>query len=360
MSSDSTLQGKKYKYNKFKFLKSFTSKIFEPNIFKNKEGFKEGNSIKENIKKTNEKMKKLEMEFNGKLQEYNILYEQYIKEKMVHDTDISHIKGKSVKWEGKNYFISNDGVMREIKWGWKADKHQCPEPNINLTQKQRDKLVVGESLKKTMRGGVTFYEKCINPWINSGNKVIANDITNDVAWLDDLGIKHKFKHLGAKHISCPQKVDTTINDIEFSIITNGNELSPTDPCIRHTDSKKKRLDTVNNELKAIAVKMKDEINKVSDQRRELEGGKQGFKLIKEGFKEGATSTITSNSIKIDKIIKSLDEKRKHIQILENEIYSLDGNIRDNKYLVDSTNYKYIAWGVSFISLLGLGLYTIKK
>ena len=359
MSSESTIQGNKYKYNKLKFLKSFTSKIFEPNIFNNKEGFKEGfkegNSIKENIKNTTKKMKKLETEFKNKLQEYNILYEQYIKEKMVRDTDISHIKGKSVKWEGKNYFISNDGVMREIKWGWKADKHQCPEPNMNLTQKQRDKLVLGESLKKTMRGGVTFYEKCINPWINIGNKVIVNDITNDVAWLDDLGVKHKFKHMGAKHISCPQRVDATINDIEFNLITTGNELSPTDSCIRHTDSKKKRLDTVNNELKAIATKMKEEINGITDQKKEL----MGFKLIKEGFKEGAT-TIKSNTIEIEKVMKSLDEKRKHIQILENEIYSLDGNIKDNKYLVDSTNYTYIAWGVSLISLFGLGLYTIKK
>jgi hypothetical protein len=359
MSSNSTIQGKQYKYNKFKFLKSFTSNIFEKNIFNKREGFKEGNSIKEDITTSNKKMKNLEMRFNGKLQQYNILYDKYIREKMVHDTDISHIKGKSVIWKGKNYFISNDGVMREIKWGWKEEKHQCPEPKIKLTQKQRDKLVVGEGLKKTMRGGVTFYEKCVNPWIKSGNKVILNDITNEAAWLDDLGIKHKFKHLGARHISCPANVDTTINDMEYGIIADGKELSPTDECIRHTDSKKKRLDTVNNELKAIAIEMKEEINKISDLKKTLVGDKQNVQLIKEGFKEGA-STINSNTVKIDKIVKSLDEKRKHIQILENEIYSLDGNIRDNKYLVDSSNYTYIAWGVCFISLFGLGLYTIKK
>ena len=47
MSSNSTIQGKQYKYNKFKFLKSFTSNIFEKNIFNKREGFKEGTDVSE-------------------------------------------------------------------------------------------------------------------------------------------------------------------------------------------------------------------------------------------------------------------------------------------------------------------------
>ena len=51
---------------------------------------------------------------------------------------------------------------------------------------------------------------------------------------------------------------------------------------------------------------------------------KGSGFIREGFKEGATSTITSNSIKIDRIIKLLDKKREHIKILE-KVELIDGS-----------------------------------
>ena len=69
--------------------------------------------------------------------------------------------------------------------------------------------------------------------------------------------------------------------------------------------------------------------------------------------------IQKNAEKIEGDIEKLKEQKKLIQTLKNEISSLDGNIRDARYLVDSTNMKYIAWGVSLTTIILLILF-LKK
>ena len=63
---------------------------------------------------------------------------------------------------------------------------------------------------------------------------------------------------------------------------------------------------------------------------------------------------------LDEIITNLEADREKIKNLKKEIFSLNGNVRDNKYLVDASNMQYVGWGVSLITLFVLGLYTMKK
>lgn len=325
MNSLCNIQGKKFKFNKFKFLE----------LFNNKEGFIEGNA-----NQNDQTMQELESRFNGKLEQYGIIYDEYIKEKLVSDIDISTLLGKTAKWENEDYYISRKGVMRKLSWGYQ--NHVCEPPSKNITEKQQGKLKIGEPLKKRNNGIETKYEKCVDEHIRTTGKVIQARVIGDTAWLDDLGTKYKFKQGDSRHASCPTGISQTINDEKFSMIKTGAELGPDNVCVRHTLTKEGELNKLNNELIQIAVDMKEIINDVK-----IESNADDTK-------------IAEQTKSLDEIIKDLTEDREKIKNLKKELYSLDGNVRDNKYLVDASNMQYIGWGVSLITVLVLSLYTMKK
>jgi len=321
MDSLCNKQGKNFKNNKFKFLE----------LFNNKEGFENTND---------EEMRNLESKFNAKLQTYGSIYEEYIKEKLVSDVDISTLLGQTAKWDNIDYYISRKGIMRELTWGY--NNHGCLAPAKNITETQRTKLKLGIKLKKTIRGGQTFYEKCTDKHIDETGKVIKAATLQETAWLDDLGIKYKFTHGDARDNTCPNGIQESINDIKYSMIKSGGELGPTDVCVRQTLTKQGELNSLNNELIILASQMKTLINGVQS----------------DSNQDDITIKVQAKSL--GEIITNLEADREKIKNLKKEIFSLNGNVRDNKYLVDASNMQYVGWGVSLITLFVLGLYTMKK
>lgn len=107
------------------------------------------------------------------------------------------------------------------------------------------------------------------------------------------------------------------------------------------NSAEEKTETYNDELKDLAYEMQTEATKVQNVNSE------------------DNKLIQKNAEKIDGNINELNEQNELIQILKNEITSLDGNIRDANYLVESTNMKYVAWGVSLTTIILLILF-LKK
>ena len=220
--------------------------------------------------------------------------------------------------------------------------HVCNKPELNITENQKLKLKVGIPLKKRSVGSQTFYEKCGDAHIDKTGKVIQAAVRGDTAWLDDFGTKYKFIQGDARHSSCPNGIEQEVPDTLFDMIKTGDNLAPTDECVRQTLTKQGELHKLNSELIKIASDMKALINGV-----QVESNADDEKI-----------TIQSKSL--DEIIKDLTTEREIIKNLKKEIFSLNGNVRDNKYLVDASNMQYIGWGVSLITVLVLGLYTMKK
>ena len=54
------------------------------------------------------------------------------------------------------------------------------------------------------------------------------------------------------------------------------------------------------------------------------------------------------------------QKELKIKTLEKEIHSLDTTIGDNTHLVKSINLRYIAWGISLITIGLIGMHQLKK
>lgn len=326
MNSLCNIQGEKFKFNKFKFLE----------LFNNKEGFIEGNTTA-----NDQKMQELESKFRGKLSQYGDIYDEYIKEKLNRDIDISSLLRNTANYRGKEYYISTKGVMRELTH--RHLLHACNKPELNITENQKHKLKVGIPLNKRSVGSQTFYEKCGDAHIIETGKVIQSAVRGDTAWLDDFGTKYKFIQGDARHSSCPDSIEQQeVPDTLFDMIKTGDNLAPTDECVRQTLTKQGTLHKLNSELIQIASDMKELINEVDD----------------EANADDEKITIQSKSL--DEIIKDLTTEREIIKNLKKEIFSLDGNVRDNKYLVDASNMQYIGWGVSLITVLVLGLYTMKK
>jgi len=325
MNSLCNIQGKKFKFNKFKFLE----------LFNNKEGFIEGNTTA-----NDQKMQELESKFRGKLSQYGVIYDEYIKEKLNRDIDISSLLGKTANYGGKEYHISTKGVMRELTHGHSL--HTCNDPELDITENQKLKLKVGIPLKVGWDGSQKIYEKCGDAHIDKTGKVIQSAVSGDTAWLDDYGTKYKFIQGDARHSSCPNGIEQVVPDTLFDMIKTGDNLAPTDECVRQTLTKQGELHKLNSELIQIASDMKALINGVQVE------------------SNADDEEITIQSKSLDEIIKDLTTEREIIKNLKKEIFSLNGNVRDNKYLVDASNMQYIGWGVSLITVLVLGLYTMKK
>jgi len=326
MDSLCNTQGKEFKYNKFKFNKLSNNK----NIIEGLDGMEDNSA----------KITELEAMFDGKLQQYGIMYDEYIKEKLVVDIDISHLLDKTVKYNDIEYYISRKGIMRKLTYGY--TNHGCLAPLKTLTEKQKQKLKLGEPLKKFTSSGGAFYEKCTDKHIDKTGIIISNSITNEVAWLDDLGVKHQFLQGDARNSSCPNGIEENLSSIKYSMVKSGGDLGPSDKCDRQTLTKQGALNKLNSELIGIAIEMKTLINSISIETKDEE------------------VAILQKSKSLDEIITSLNGDRNKIQKLKKEIFSLEGNVRDNKYLVDASNMQYIGWGVSLITMLVLALYTIKK
>jgi hypothetical protein len=358
MDSLCNTQGKKFKFNKIKFLKIINNKVTDStggvpggvpgSVPKNVpesvpenviEGFIEGMTPAEQRIK---EMDELEMKFNGKLQQYGIIYDEYIKEKLVSNIDVSSVTNKTVKFDKKNYYVSGKGIMREIKHG--LTKHGCDVPELEITPEQRRKLKMGQPLnKQNLQDGKELFEKCKDEHVINTGIVISNKITHDTAWLDDFGRKHKFTQSDSMHPTCPTGVEKSIDSITYSMISAGPDYGIGDRCkIEKNGTRETFLNELNKDLIDIAIKMKNIVNGVTS-----ETNQDNIK-------------ITTQTKSLDAIIKDLNDERIIIKKLEKEIFSLEGNVRDNKYLVDASNMQYIGWGVSLITVIVLGLYTMKK
>ena len=98
MNTNNILQGTQFLKNKNRFK---NNKIVE--------GF--GNAT---LKSNKYLMDDLAAQYKGKITEYGLEYEKLINKKLNAEDDIFNIFGKTAKFNNKIYFITNNGVAREI------------------------------------------------------------------------------------------------------------------------------------------------------------------------------------------------------------------------------------------------------
>ena len=350
MTSHNTKQGGYFLMNKKKYNRQKIKMV---------EGF-EGSENAE-YKKKEEEMKKKIDEFNGLVEEYEMKYKDLINEKLYVDADINSLLGKTVSYNDKIYYVTSTGIAREIKNNnnlplnqfyntdsWRA--YECSPPEKNITRTQFNALKKGQPLKQkfdsALGTGLNAYisQKCHDSWVTGGSFQIKNSIDHSVAWIDDLGNRYKFSDTNVKHPTCGTSGPISLTGREFQLMDEYEKgpLTPKDICPSQRQPTQIQLNTINNRMKALAIEMKTIIN---DMKRDA---------------GNTDSIIQEKANDYDAIVNELYNKRRTIKALEKEIFSLEGNIRDNTYGVKSINLNYLAWGVSFATLVGLSFMVIKK
>jgi len=335
----SSSQGMNYIRNKRKFNKYVKNNM--PEGFSTIEGAVGSVNV-------NDKLHELELEYNKVLQKYTTSYEKLIKTRMVEDIDINSLKGKTARYGGQSYFVTNRGVMRKIMALNPNDlvKFECNPPEREITEAQKRKLISDdvEPLRMEDIGGTKIYQKCTDVFVKEGGIKVKNLLTKNMGWVDDKGYFVQFKDPTKLPQGCSSAPIKEITDTEYKLLKKhqkGSDLGPDDECSLHTLPTNIEVEKLNEKLMEIAIEMRDTMGTV-----ETESGESDNK-------------IGQNSTKIDEDIAKLNSQKQIIKELKKEIVSLDGNIRDSRYLVKSEHLKYVTWGISLATLMGIMVF-LKK
>jgi len=313
-------------------------------------------------------------EFNKTLEAYKIAYKKHLND-IGKDNDLSRYYNKTVMVNGDTelYYITDKGVKRRLakpslgKWANGenrfnkiTDSHKCPSVGENKISRETLELFVkgGKDLKyfhnsnNILEDGYDW-QKCdygngSYKLVNGGVFIDKDPVGGFLAWYDEKGVKHNFELNTQKkdvNNSFPKmSAPILVKETEFSNMmdTSPNELTKTSPVPGIVAIDKNRVTTLNNKLISLAIDMKKKINNINLRNQD----------------SNEVSTEAKNSL--DSLIEQLTILRKSNKELKTEIYSLDGTIQDNTHLVKSINLRYIAWGISFITIGLIGAYQLKK
>ena len=322
------------------------------------------------------KMEVLVDEFKKTLIDYKSAYRRHLASSMANN-DVKKYYGNTIKAEGSDeiFYITRKGVKRKLQapplgtWsetgqnGWNAitDSHKCPrilEENTVDPQVISKWEVEGEDLgykkrDEPMDGELYYFQKCPSggdKWADGG-VFITKDGTagGTLAWYDHKAKRHDFKDNVTRdlaHNSCPKRSGKTylIPAIEFNNLMpkTNTKLDENTPCPNIIQGGENNITSLNNRLIDLAIEMKTEINSINQ---------------RSGDTDQASSEAKRN---LDTLIAEIKEQRKKIKTLEKEIHSLDTTIGDNTHLVKSINLRYIAWGISLITIGLIGMHQLKK
>ena len=304
----------------------------------------------------NEQILQKQREMQSSITNYGTAYTNYLTEKFAEPNELNNLRGKTIKYENKVYFVNNHGVARELpmsksgaasvdaflKTGkWKAFECDTPEP---VTKEIFDALTTTnaavlkmnwDTAKKVWEG-----QKCSDPEIVEGQKLLRDKTSKDVFWLDHLGMKHKVSDTNNIPGDCGD-IKGEIDGIRMGLIEDSGQALT--KCETHMKSSNLHLvNKLNNDIKNKAIETKSIIMNMLDSNNNLD------------------NNIVANSESYTEKKNKLLDDRKKIKSLEKEILSLDGNVRDNFLSVKSVNLNYLAWGISLVTFAGITIMMTKK
>jgi hypothetical protein len=362
----------------FKIMQQMFNKVVK-NIGKNNYvGMEGAENMNANSKDTT-KMENLIDEFRKTLQEYREAYSIHLIGATNDPKNLLQYYNNTIKGSGDEiFYITSRGIKRKLEvppegdWattgqvGWKAvcQSHNCPliTPKNTVDDNILSKFEEGQPLKYKRRdnpdsaGNTHYFQKCPPPagpaaW-TEGGVFIETDGTagGPLAWIDHKGKKYHFKdglNKEEAHNSCPKRAPHRthrVPAIEFNNLMEKSSdlLDKNSPCPGIIQTGVPNAAQLNNKLIDLAIEMKTEVNGISQRNQDT---------------NKASSEVKRN---LDTLIGEVTKHRKNIKELKKEIFSLDTTITDNTYLVKSINLRYIAWGISFITVFLIGMHQIKK
>lgn len=306
-----------------------------PNI-ESIEGMENVVSLNDVNNSKNEKIMKLERQFNEKLSNYVSLYKEYIKELSNEDPLIQTFKQKNVKDSAGNYYYVNRyGVARKYSSEAWTNKHStCPSDVPNDSSIDAfNKMQVGMTLSQG--------QPC-----NLDGSLIRND-NGAIDWVTILGDR---QHIPTPEIlqnvqknGCPKTWAQISNSI-YDMYPAGSNMTSTSNCdtLNLNIQLQDRIISLNDELIHIAQEIYTEVEGMET---------TGTKLDNE---------ISKNKTKLMSEITKLSQERNKLYEVQQSIDSLHGRYQDNKIMIKSSYYQYMIWLIASITFGAIAIRHMHK
>ena len=285
-----------------------------------------GSNMSYNDKNALEGLQNIENQFNQTLalyaQTYKQLNEDILTKRQSSEKIVDYLGKVVADTDGNNYYVNNFGFTHKYTPNaWENNNSSCPSTSVSYGGSMNDfqtalHMVQGQPCK-------------------IAGQNIKNQDTNEEAWVDIKGVKHPYSNL-EKNASCSsQSIELSSHD--YNLIPSGSAMSRTDLCMALDVNPQvwSRLQQLNTQLKNQAVKLTDEINKLS-----LEDDESKQQLM-------------NKRQQLLSYIDTIDNDRNDITSNNNILMQVAGEETDSGLRMTSNYYSYIIWIFIMIFIISL-------
>jgi hypothetical protein len=285
-----------------------------------------GANMSYNDKKALEGLQNIENQFNQTLalyaQTYKQLNEDILTKRQSSEKIVDYLGKVVADTDGNNYYVNNFGFTHKYTPNaWENNNSSCPSTSVSYGGSMNDfqtslPMVQGQPCK-------------------IAGQNIKNQDTKEEAWVDIKGVKHPYSNL-EKNASCSsQSIEMSSRD--YNLIPSGSAMSRTDSCMALDVNPQvwSRLQQLNTQLKNQAVKLTDEINKLS-----LEDNESKQQLM-------------NKRQQLLSYIDTIDNDRNDITSNNNMLMQVSGKETDSGLRMTSNYYSYIIWIFIMIFIISL-------
>jgi hypothetical protein len=253
----------------------------------------------------------LKSEFDQTLAQYSAAYNQYVADFIKHQESPTSKYANSLvtTLTGEKYLINKFGYLR--KFASNNRDATCTGTNMVLDSATLSQIPVGASLSEKEVCGLE-------------GQMVQNTQTNQVAWVDEKGIRHIKDNSGPVPEGCPTNLVGVSND-GFLAMTSGDNFSQATKC---------NTSALNDDVHPTLIALNDKLVELSTQILEQSG-----KL------RAASSGYSAASQNADTMIKSqlaeLKRQKEKLQRIMEQSATLDATMRDNSAIVSASSLKYM-------------------
>lgn len=285
-----------------------------------------GANMSYNDKKALEGLQNIENQFNQTLalyaQTYKQLNEDILTKRQSSEKIVDYLGKVVADTDGNNYYVNNFGFTHKYTPNaWENNNSSCPSTSVSYGGSMNDfqttlPMVQGQPCK-------------------IAGQNIKNQDTKEEAWVDIKGVKHPYSNL-EKNASCSsQSIEMSSRD--YNLIPSGSAMSRTDSCMALDVNPQLwyRLQQLNAQLKNQAVKLTDEINKLSLEDKE------------------SKQQLMNKRQQLLSYIDTIDNDRNDIASNNNMLMQVAGEEIDSGLRMTSNYYSYIIWIFIMIFIISL-------
>lgn len=326
----------------------FSNKLISSKHSKIKEGYI---GLRKEEQKIKNEMIKMETEYQTTLADWEKAYQKKIDSNRLNKRRFNH---KHVVFKLKDdtsdtkYYLDENGYKRKFQdeAAWKTKSITCPNKvQHTISQDDFDSLKNGKPLLGYIpcrKGGYNIKYQSQYAFITQEGKTRMYD--------DFLGSSNNCKNLPM--IDLDNEPNGKMMWDNYTM-TMGSVIKNTDSgtdC-KMTLAEGDELSKHNNKLKVLINKMKENINKIIEKRRNMENKIGGER--KEGFRASYTrdNLCETEKCKMVQNVEEYNKLRKKIEKVRGDIATYDGKINESKLSVSSLQMHHLIWiilGGSFV------------